>query len=165
MAESGATLSERISLVTRWFACVGLLIMTAIIGWQVFARYVLNQSPAWAEQAALLLMIWYVMFAAAAGVREGFHIRIGVVESALPPGPRKVVRIVAHLLVGLFGAAMAFWGTELVAATWQHAIPTLGLPRGVAYIPIPASGLLILGFSLEHVVAEWRGREVRKAWN
>ncbi|HWM28732.1 MAG TPA: TRAP transporter small permease subunit, partial [Woeseiaceae bacterium] len=63
-------LSAGISRSAQWFAGIGLLLMTLIIGWQVFARYVLNDSPAWAEQAALLLMIWYVMFAAAAGVRE-----------------------------------------------------------------------------------------------
>ena len=85
MIEEPAGISARISRYTRWFACAVLMVMTAIIGWQVFARYVLNASPAWAEQAALLLMIWYVLFAAAAGVREGFHIRIGVFETALAP--------------------------------------------------------------------------------
>jgi len=158
-------LSARTSRLVRWFACIGLLIMTAIIGWQVFARYVMNASPAWAEQAALLLMIWYVMFAAAAGVREGFHIRIGVVENALPERLQRLVRTLGHILVGLFGVAMLVWGAELVSATWAHDIPTLGLPRGVAYVPMPVSGLLILLFSIEHIVALWKGREVRDAWN
>jgi TRAP-type C4-dicarboxylate transport system permease small subunit len=165
MTEKPAGISARISGYTRWFACVGLMVMTAIIGWQVFARYVLNASPAWAEQAALLLMIWYVLFAAAAGVREGFHIRIGVFENALAPGARKIVRIAGHLLVGLFGVAMVVWGTELTVATWQHDIPTLGLPRGIAYAPMPLAGMLIVGFAIEHVLALWRGREVPGAWN
>ena len=141
------------------------MLMTVIIAWQVFARYVLNDSPAWSEQAALLLMIWYVMFAAAAGVREGFHIRIGVFADAFPGAAGKAVRILAHCVVGLFGAGMAIWGTELVVTTWPHAIPTLGLPRGVAYIPIPLSGLMIIGFSAERVVAEARNREVPKTWS
>ncbi len=157
--------SARVSRYTRWFACVGLLVMTAIIGWQVFARYVLNASPAWAEQAALLLMIWYVMFAAAAGVREGFHIRIGVFESALPPVAQKWVRTAGHVFVGLFGLSMVAWGTELTLATWAHDIPTLGLPRGVAYVPMPLSGALIVAFSVEHVIALWRGHEVPGTWN
>ena len=50
-------------------AAVGLVLMTLIIGWQVFGRYVLNSSPSWSEQASLALMIWYVSLAAAAGVR------------------------------------------------------------------------------------------------
>jgi TRAP-type C4-dicarboxylate transport system permease small subunit len=165
MTEEPAGISARISRYTRWFACAGLMVMTAIIGWQVFARYVLNASPAWAEQAALLLMIWYVLFAAAAGVREGFHIRIAVFETALAPGAQKTVRIAGHLLVGLFGLAMVVWGTELTLATWQHDIPTLGLPRGVAYAPMPLSGMLIVGFSIEHVLALWRGQDVDGTWN
>lgn len=165
MTEETAGISARISRYTRWFACAGLMVMTAIIGWQVFARYVLNASPAWAEQAALLLMIWYVLFAAAAGVREGFHIRIAVFETALAPGAQKTVRIAGHLLVGLFGLAMVVWGTELTLATWQHDIPTLGLPRGVAYAPMPLAGMLIVGFSIEHVLALWRGQDVDGTWN
>jgi TRAP-type C4-dicarboxylate transport system permease small subunit len=165
MTREPGGLSGRLSRYTRWFACAGLLIMTAIIGWQVFARYVLNASPAWAEQAALLLMIWYVMFAAAAGVREGFHIRIAVVENALPVGAQKLVRTLAHLLVALFGLAMLVWGTELVRETWEHDIPTLGLPRGVAYLPMPLSAILIVAFSIEHIVALWRGTEVRGTWD
>ena len=165
MRRDQAGLSERLSTIARWFAGAGLLLMTLIIAWQVFARYVLNASPAWAEQLALLLMIWYVMFAAAAGVREGFHIRISVIADAFSGNAKKAVNIVAQSTVAIFGIAMAAWGTELALATWAHVIPTLGLPRGVAYIPIPLSGLLICGFALERIVAEVRDREVTSTWN
>lgn len=160
-----ARLSALVSQFARWFAGAGLLIMTVIISWQVFARYVLNASPAWAEQASLLLMIWYVMFAAAAGVREGFHIRIAVFEDAMPPRLRRYIQMLGHAVVGLFGVAMAIWGTELAVATWEHIIPTLGLPRGVAYIPFPIAGVLMLGFSVEQMLATARGVEVSRLWN
>lgn len=165
MSNAFSRLSEVASVVVKWFAGVGLMLMTLIIAWQVFARYVLNDSPAWGEQAALLLMIWYVMFAAAAGVREGFHIRITVFADNLPGKPRRVIHLVAHAIVGLFGFAMFWWGIELVQETWQHVIPTLGLSRGFAYVPITAAGLLIFGFALEHIIADLREREVRKLWN
>lgn len=158
-------IGARISRFIRWFAGFGLLLMTAVIGWQVFARYVLNDSTAWAESAAQLLMIWFVMFAAAAGVREGFHIRIGVVANALPGKWKTAVDFAAHAVVGLFGASMAVWGTDLTLATWEHVIPALGLPRGVAYLPIPLAGLLIFGFSIEHIVTDLRGREIDPTWN
>jgi TRAP-type C4-dicarboxylate transport system permease small subunit len=164
MARRGRDISAWISNGARWFSGFGLMLMTLIIAWQVFARYVLNDSPAWSEQAALLLMIWYVMFAAAAGVREDFHIRISVFADAFPGAAGKAIRILAHTVVLLFGAGMLVWGTELAVTTWPHAIPTLGLPRGVAYIPIPVSGLLIVGFSVERIVAEARNREVPKTW-
>lgn len=165
MADRLARLSAATSQFARWFAGAGLLVMTLIISWQVFARYVLNASPPWAEQASLLLMIWYVLLAAAAGVREGFHIRITVIEGAVSPGLRRYMQLFAHAVVGLFGVAMAVWGTELMAATWGHVIPTLGLPRAVAYIPFPIAGVLILGFSVEQMLAAARGTGVRQQWN
>ena len=92
MANAVEEFSGKISLLSKWVASIGLLLMTAIIVVQVFSRYVLNDSPVWAEQAALLLMIWYVFIAAAAGVREGFHIRIAVIAESLPEVLQRWVR-------------------------------------------------------------------------
>lgn len=138
---------------------VGLIAMTAIIGWQVFGRYVLGSSPSWAEQTALVLMIWYVFFAAAAGVREGFHIRILAVQGLVPGRGRHALRFVAHLVVGLSGIALAVWGTELVVRTWSHVIPTLNLPRGVAYLPLPLSGVLMALFTVELILDDAAGQD------
>ena len=165
MSNPLAAASRKVSLFAKWFAGVGLLVMTAIIAMQVFARYVMNASPAWAEQAALLLMIWYVFIAAAAGVRENFHIRIAIFADKLPPKLRHVVIILAQFIVVIFGAAMAFYGVELALATWEHVIPTLGISRGYAYAPIALSGIMITGFAIEQLVAELRSTEVDKLWN
>ncbi|MAI91515.1 TRAP transporter small permease [Ponticaulis sp.] len=141
-------------------AALGLVLMTVIVGWQVFGRYVLNSSPSWSEQAALTLMIWYVLLAAAAGVREGFHIRIVALEEAVGPKARTGLRIVADIIVAGCGLAMLIWGSELVARTWSHIIPSLGLPRGMAYLALPLSGALITVFSLERLLEEAEGEDV-----
>ena len=116
MANAVEEFSGKISLLSKWVASIGLLLMTAIIVVQVFSRYVLNDSPVWAEQAALLLMIWYVFIAAAAGVREGFHIRIAVIAESLPEVLQRWVRLLTHFLVLMFGVAMAVFGAQLAAA-------------------------------------------------
>ncbi len=164
MLDAIAAVSRLLSRLFLWFAGIGLVVMTGIIGWQVFARYVLEASPAWSEQASLVLMIWYISLAAAAGVREGFHIRMTVLED-MSPRAKPWLRLAAHAIVGAIGVAMAVWGAELVRFTWPHAIPTLPIPRGVAYLPIPISGLLIVLFALEQALAERLGRKVEPQWN
>jgi len=157
---------EVLSRVTRaassallYVGAAGLTLMTAIIGWQVFGRFVLNSSPSWSEQASLTLMIWYISFAAAAGVREGFHIRIVALENAAPESVRAAMRIASNLAVGACGVAMAIWGGELVARTWSHEIPTLGLPRGVAYLGLPISGGLMALFAFERILEIFAGAD------
>ena len=130
----------------------GLLLMTAIISWKVFGRYVLDSTPSWAEQLALVLMIWYVCFAAAAGVKEGFHIRIVALENVCPYPIQFAMRLFSHGVIGICGLAMCIWGIQLVVGTWSHVVPTLGVPRGSVYIALPVSGALITFFSLEKIV-------------
>lgn len=157
MMEQLSKLTHRASELLLRIGAAGLVLMTVIVGWQVFGRYVLNSSPSWSEQASLTLMIWYVSFAAAAGVREGFHIRIVAVENAAPPKLARAMRILSNLVVGLCGLAMALWGGELVARTWSHVIPSLGISRGLAYLGLPIAGALIALFALERVLEELHG--------
>lgn len=156
MPTHGQSLSARLSRLVLMLSAAGVVTMTLIIGWQVFARYVLNASPSWSEQGSLVLMIWFAFFAAAAGVREQFHIRIEAAANALPAPWDRYCRSAAHFVVLLVSLALMVWGGELIIRTWSHVIPTLGLPRGIAYLPLPVSGLLMALFSLEHLIGTVR---------
>jgi len=146
-----ATLGRLAGLLVS-IGAIGIILMTLVIGWQVFGRYVLNASPAWSEQLALVLMVWVVMFAAAAGVRDGFHIRIEIIADAMPPQVKKAFRLTALAIVGSCGLTLTIWGGQLVMAVWHHVIPTLGISRGLAYLPLPASGVLIALFAAEQML-------------
>lgn len=152
-------LCQKLSIFAKYFSGTALVLMTLIISVQVFGRYVLNASPVWAEQAALLILIWCVFIAAAAGVREGFHIRISVMVDRLPKSLRGISNLVSNAIVAFFGLAMIFFGIELASATWHHVIPTLGIPRGFAYVPISISGFLITLFSMERQFTPPRAEE------
>ena len=158
-------ISRWLSQGAMFLSAAGLVAMMLIICWQVVARYVLHAAPSWTEQSALYLMLWFIIFAAAAGVRESFHIRLSLLQDTSPPARRKAMRLFCHGVVGVFAAYMLVAGGQLVAATWQHDIPTLGLPRGSAYLPIPISGAMIVFFCVEHILTEWQGREVEPLWN
>ena len=53
---------------------------------------------------------------------------------------------------------MLVWGGELVVKTWEHVIPSLGLPRGLAYLGLPISGALMAVFALERVLEQLVGK-------
>ena len=145
------TLADRAAGLLVKMGAAGLLAMTAIIGWQVFGRYVLQSSPSWSEQAALLLMIWYVFLASAAGVWERFHIRIELLELSFSAARRRTLRIAIHLLIALMGLVFVWYGALLALDVREHVIPSLGISRAWAYVVIPFSGLLIALFSLGRV--------------
>lgn len=150
-------LSAAASRLLLGLAATGLVIMTVVVAWQVIGRYILSSSPSWTEQAAQVLMIWFAFLAAAAGVREGFHIRIVALEEAVGPRTRCVLQATGSLVVAACGLAMLVLGGELVLRTWSHTVPSLGIPRGLAYLGLPISGALIFVFALEKLVAPEAG--------
>lgn len=145
------TALDRFARIVLWVAASGLVVMTAVIGWQVWGRYILNDTPHWSEQLSLFLMLYYILLAAAVGVRERFHIGLVVFRDALPPRGRLALDVANNLLVASFGGGMAWYGTQLAQVTWDQTIPTLGLPVGASYIPFSIAGGLIVLFALENI--------------
>lgn len=143
-----------LNLVSAWLvrlSAIGLVAMTAIVGWQVFGRFVLGSSPSWTEQASLVLMIWYVMFASAAGVHERFHIRITLLEDRFGPRAAPVRRFAAGMVL-LSGLVLLIYGAQLSWMVRENIVPSLGLSRGVVYLPMPLSGLLIALFAIPQLI-------------
>lgn len=147
-----AVVTHKLTRLALIISAAGLVLMTLIIGWQVFARYVLNASPAWSETLALLLMLYYIMLAAAVGVYEEFHLGLKIVFDSAPANIRRPLDIFNNALIAVFGVAMLIYGTQLAEFTADHVIPTLSISRAFAYWPFAAAGLLISVFALERLL-------------
>jgi TRAP-type C4-dicarboxylate transport system permease small subunit len=145
-----------LSRLALWVAAAGMILMTAMVAWQVFSRYVLNASPSWTEPLSILVMSWFIFLGAAVGVRENFHMGFDVLIHFLP-GAGPWMRAVSDLAVLIFGAGMVVYGGQLMIQTWTATIPVLQLPGGFAYMPIVAGGVLMFLFALERLVLRLAG--------
>jgi TRAP-type transport system small permease protein len=146
-------------------AVIGLLGVVLCVQWQVVGRYVLNDTPTWAEALALLLVLFVTAFGLAVGVRDAGHIGLESLVALLPERWQRRIELVIHALVAVFGAVMVYGGWEWAAAKWDEKKPMLPVPDGIDYVPIVIAGALIVLFSVEHIVALLRGTTVEPAWN
>jgi len=158
-------LNSRLSRWAMYVAVAALLGIVAIVDFGVVKRYVFNDSQPYVEQVALLLVISVAMFGASAGVRDEGHIGMESLVGLLPERPRFWVGVTVGLLTILFGVLL--FGGCLMMATSVHdnIIPTLGISEAFRYLPGVVAGVLIVLFSIEHLVAMARGREVVKSWH
>lgn len=138
---------DALSKASLFISASCLVLMTSIISYQVVARYFFNSSPAWSERLSLVLLAYLVFFGAAVGVHERFHIRIDALRNAVPEAFGRVFDIVANLAVAIAGLVMVIAGLQLTTTLWAFDIPSLGLPRGLALLPLPIAGGLITLFS------------------
>jgi TRAP-type transport system small permease protein len=140
-------------LVAAVVAMSGLALigLVGITGWQVWGRYVLNDTPTWAERLSLLLILIIALPLAAVGLRENIHLGISIIVEMLPVRAQRAVDILNAVLLAAFGMAMAVYSTELTLGTWNRAIPLLGVPQGVQYLPLVICGGLIVVFMAERL--------------
>ena len=153
MAHAIRRLMDALYALCAAIAGTALVLISAVMPWAVFTRYVLNSAASWPEPTAVLLMIVLTFFGAAACYRRRQHMNVAFFVDLLPPMPRRIANLAAEGLVGLFAAFMVIWGEKLVEATWNNSIadfPTLSV--GVTYLPIPVGGAILLLFVIERVV-------------
>lgn len=154
-------LLDGIAAVCRAITGVSLVFLTVIFGWLVFGRYVLNATPTWVEQAALLLVMVIAFLGAAVGVHENYHLSVSAFRSAFPPRIRAVCVILTDLAMAGFGLLMLVYGARLTVFKWGSMIPLIQLPEGLRSLPLTIGGGLILLFSLAHLARIALGRDLR----
>jgi len=139
----------RASLV---LAAMSLLAIAAVQFWQVFARYVLNDSPGWTEPVALLLMNTAMMCGGAVGVRLNTHFNFTLAVDAANPTLRRWLLALAAVVIAAIGAALAWGSAHLLIDDWDIAMAGASIPEGLRYLPLCLGGGLMCIFALERLV-------------
>jgi TRAP-type C4-dicarboxylate transport system permease small subunit len=148
-----AALLDRVYLACIWAAGMAIFLMSLIIPWGVFTRYVLGTGSQWPEPIAILLMMVFTFIGAAAAYRAGGHIAVTMLTDRLPaPLQRLGERVVDLLMLGVC-AFVVWYGTRLAGETLGQSIAELPwLPVGVTYAPIPIGAAATLLFVLERML-------------
>lgn len=154
-----------LSKTSLMLAVVLLITIIVCVQYQVVGRYIFNDTPTWAEGLALQLVLYVTALGVAVGVRDSGHIGFDTLVEMLPETLRIKGHILIHLLVALFGAIMAWSGWIWTQMKWTDIKPMMGVPVGLDYLALVVAGVLIVMFSIEHIVALLRDEEVVPAWN
>src|ERR1700678_4048378 len=94
--------------------CIALVLISAIIPWSVFTRYVLNSAASWPEPLAILLTIVLTFIGAAAAYRLNLHMNVSYFADKLPSRFRPLLDLVVELLMASIALFMIIWGEQLV---------------------------------------------------
>ena len=139
---------DRLAGLSIAVAACALLGLVLVQGWQVIARYVLNDSPSWTEPVTVLLLSTAMSLGAAAGVHARRHFSFTLLADAMAPSTRHLLQVLQSLVVVGIGAMLAWWGGVLFFDGLH--IPTAGvaMPESIDYLPVALGGALMALFAL-----------------
>jgi TRAP-type mannitol/chloroaromatic compound transport system permease small subunit len=145
-------LVDRISTwVGQLFAWL-IVVLTLLICWEVFSRYVLNTPHGWVLDAQIILYGSLFMMAGAYTLAKNNHVRGDVLYGFFKPSTQAWVDLILYILFflpGVFAMAWAGWtfAADAVAIREQtFSADPLPIYPFKAIIPIAAFMLLAQGF-------------------
>lgn len=132
-----------------------LVIISLIIPYGVFTRFVLNSASSWPEPMAVLMMIWISFLSAVVCYREYLHIGVGILPAILTGMPRVLLGATIEICMLVTNLFMLWWGAKLVQVTWYQSIAEFPIVSvGFSYSPIPIGALITVLFVIERF---WTG--------
>lgn len=146
-------LMDRLYLASIWFAGLAIFLMSVIIPFGVFTRYVLGSGSQWPEPIAILLMMVFTFIGAACSYRAGGHIAVSMLTDPLPHGAQRILAGVVNVLMVVICLFVAYYGSRLCIETWGQSIAELSwLPVGLTYAALPLGSAITLLFVIERIV-------------
>lgn len=119
---------------------------------QVTARFGFNKPMAWTDEAAVILYVWVILWAAAFVVPEREHVVFDLLWNSVSQRARQVMQIAGNLMIG----GLALWG---LPASWDYVhfmaregTPVLGVSFMWVFMPFV---LLLAALVVRSALAIW----------
>ncbi|MDO4328122.1 MAG: TRAP transporter small permease [Lachnospiraceae bacterium] len=126
-------------------ATVLLSVMTLLVLYQVFTRYVLNSPAAFTEELVRYFLIWTGFIGAAYAFVTREHMCLVLIRSSLSPAGNRILMIFIDALILVFAIfVITIGGFKLAASAEKVYSALLGIPRSLVYSMAPISGLFII---------------------
>ncbi|WEX12062.1 TRAP transporter small permease [Chelativorans sp. AA-79] len=165
--DDGPTTGQARGLVGVLYRVIEAATVTILVGYatilllQVALRYGFNESIFWSDEIVRFGLVWNVLLGAAlVSLREG-HIRVDMLEAALPPRRRLILLNIIDVIAIAFALFLLFYGFRFALIGSSQLAPSTGMSMAIPYAAIPCGAALILFFT--SVVLVRRIRRARSA--
>ena len=129
-----------------------VIVLTVVVFFQVFNRFILKAPLAWTEELAMLLFQWVVFLGAAVGVKRMGHFGIDLVVAKLPPKTRQRLELLVPLAIGAIAVTLIIEGFSLLKLTQFQLYSTMPMSHAWATVPMPISGVLMILYLVQQQV-------------
>ena len=147
-------LSDFVNKATVAVAMVILVVMLFIAIWGVVARFVLQSSLSWNEEADSYLFIWLTFLGAAVGYKERGHPSVMILVRLAPIGLQRVLLVLAHSVVIALSGILCVFGVRLIDAVGAATASSFDMPMAYAYMALPVGSAILVLHALASVIQD-----------
>lgn len=135
-----------------WLASILLLILLALLTFQVISRYVFSIPVPWTEEIARYTFVWVIFLGAAYVASDTKHLSVTLISDRLGEQAHRVlIRVVALITLATTGY-VAYAGIAFVESTAPLASPGSGISMATVYVAGVVGMTLMTIHSLETII-------------
>lgn len=134
----GPALTKPVVWLQRCANALGGALFLALFGVflvQIGARFGFNRPLPWTDEAAVILYIWVILWAAAFLVPQREHVVFDLVWNNVGPRTRQTMLIVGHALIGALALVGLPASWDYVRFMAREGTPVLDVPLMGVYLP------------------------------
>lgn len=142
-----------VDMVIEWLCCGILILMVALVAWQVFTRYVLGNPSVTSESVARYMFVWLIFLALAYVFGRRGHMAINFVIDKLKPENRLKLDTLNQVIQIVFSAGILVYGGLVFTVSQMVQLDAvLQIPMGFIYMVIPISGCLVIFYTVCNIL-------------
>ena len=126
-------------------------IMSVLIFFQVFNRFITNQSLTWSEEISRYLMIWVIFLASAVVFRTNAHMAVNNLVDALKGNAKKTIIVISTIFQALFVALIIYAAIGLMPMVAGQFSPAQRINMAIPYSSIPVFAVLCIVALIEKI--------------
>jgi TRAP-type C4-dicarboxylate transport system permease small subunit len=136
--------SDRLDAICGVVCMFCLTAMVLLTGAQIVCRMYFT-ALVWSEELSRYLLVWSTFLGASCVYKRMGHINVSVVQDICPPGARRVLKTLAHLVCGAFFVIAIYYGIRYMGLQSRQLSAALRIPMPWMYLAIPVGcGLMLL---------------------
>lgn len=141
--------------IEEYLLIVILGIMSIVICFQVFMRYVMSASLAWSEELARYLFVWMAYIGISYGVKMRQHVCVEAFTLLFPEKFRYIFDIIGYVTFGVFTCFVLYYSVGVMQqqiSIWQTS-PGMQCPMVIVYAA-PFGGFILVLIRLVQAIYE-----------
>ncbi len=148
-----ARADHALDTLMRGISSACLVVLLVLVSLIVLVRFWPVVVLGWEDEVVELAFAWMVFVGSAAVWRSGEHIVIDFIPQALAGtrAGRALAAVVGALMLGFLGV-FTWYGWLLMLQSQGNTSPMLVLPRPLWYASVPASGVVMIGYTIARMV-------------
>ena len=121
------------------FLVISFAVMTLILSWAVFSRYVLSDSVRWSEELVRYIFIWFVYIGSSYAIKQYAHISIDIGPLLFGPRVNRIMQLISAVVWLAFSIAMMWIGSMQTANIFHYnqLAQATRIPMGLVYAALP----------------------------